>query len=130
MNTELPKLRERKEFDFEFTIQAKYLHFIIGGIKTSEGRINSGQFSQIQVGNKVRFYNQKSRSYAICEILSKNEYSSFKEMIIGEGLENMLPDCKSVDVGVGVYNSIPTYADRCIKNGCLGLGIRVLSYKQ
>ena len=85
----------------EFTLQKKYLEQIQSGLKTTEGRINSGGFANLKIGSKVKFFeNNNARNYVICEILAINSYENFTQMLESEGLENMLPGTTNLQKGV------------------------------
>ena len=69
------------------------------GRKTIEGRLNKGKFNKIRVGDIL----QIDPEGAQFKIISKNIYSSFKEIIEKEGIENVIPDKKEIDDAVDVY---------------------------
>jgi ASC-1-like (ASCH) protein len=119
---------ETQEIIKEFTLQRQYLKLIETGLKTAEGRINSGGFAKLEVGSKVKFFEKNNpKNYVICEVLEIKSYLTFREMLESEGVENMLPGITSLEEGVQIYEKISGYRERCQKSGCLGLKIRVLS---
>jgi len=125
-NKPILRNKEREKIP-EFTLQKQYIDLIKAGQKTVEGRINSGGFTKLLVGSKVKFFEGKNpKNFVICEITELNRYNTFREMLESEGVENMLPNIRSLEQGVRVYEEIPSYKERCQKNGCLGLKIRVL----
>lgn len=83
---------------YETNIQEPYFTFIKNGIKTVEGRLNKGKFLEIQIGDEL-LVNKTFR----LEIISKNIYKKFREMIIAEGVENTVPDAKSIEEAERVY---------------------------
>jgi len=128
--TEKSIFRDKKEKGEEIkecNLQKQYFDLIKTGKKTVEGRINSGSFQNLRVGSKIKFFEQNDpRNFLICEVIEINSYSSFREMLESEGVENMLPSTKSLEQGVKVYEQIPGFKKRCEKYGCLGLKIKVL----
>ena len=82
---------------FQANKQEPYLSLILNGIKTVEGRLNKGKFKEMQVGDLVETAGE------IFEILEKNIYRTFKEMILSEGIENVIPDKTTIDDAVNVY---------------------------
>lgn len=48
-------------------------------------------------------------------------------MLESEGLENMLPGTTNLQKGVEIYEKIPSYKERCQRNGCLGIRPKVLN---
>ncbi len=56
-----------------------------------------------------------------------NSYENFAQMLESEGLENMLPGTTNLQKGVEIYEKIPSYKERCQRNGCLGIRPKVLN---
>jgi ASC-1-like (ASCH) protein len=111
----------------EVTLKNKYLEYIKSGKKTVEVRINSGQFRNIKVGDKIKFFSRSNE--VVCEVTSIDKFSDFKTLLEDKGVENVIPDCFSVDEGVRLINSIPTFTERCRKNGCIAFGLKVINQK-
>lgn len=80
-------------------VQEPYHSLIMNGKKTIEGRLNKGKFSSIQIGDVLEMEPEKVQ----LEVIGKNIYSSFKEMIEKEGVENVIPDKSNIDEAVDVY---------------------------
>lgn len=82
----------------EINVQEPYYSFILNGQKIVEGRLNKGKFKDIEVGDEI-VINQESRF----KVLAKNIYLSFREMIEKEGVENVVPDAKSIEDAINAY---------------------------
>lgn len=82
----------------EINVQEPYYSFILNGQKTVEGRLNKGKFKDVEVGDEI-VINQESRF----KVLAKNIYPSFREMIEKEGVENVVPDAKSIKDAINAY---------------------------
>lgn len=67
--------------------------------KIVEGRLNKGKFSDIEIGDVLELEPEKNKF----EIIEKNIYKSFREMIEKEGVENVIPDKSDIDDAVNVY---------------------------
>lgn len=80
-------------------VQDPYLSFILNGQKTIEGRLNKGKFASVQVGD-VLIIAPENQEF---EVVTKNIYPSFYEMIKSEGIENVIPDKDNIDEAVQVY---------------------------
>ena len=80
-------------------VQEPYHSFIMNGKKTVEGRLNKGKFASIQIGDVLEMEPEKIQF----DVTGKNIYSSFREMIEKEGVENVIPDKSSIDEAVNVY---------------------------
>lgn len=64
------------------------------------------------------------------QISFKHEYKNFREMLLSEGVKNMLPflDAEDLEQGIKVYESFPG-AERVKKFGCVAIGINVIKAK-
>jgi len=80
-------------------VQEPYDAFILNGKKIVEGRLNKGRFSDIEIGDVLELEPEKIKF----EVIEKNIYKSFKEMIEKEGIENVIPDKNNINDAVDVY---------------------------
>lgn len=80
-------------------IQEPYLTYVLKGQKTVEGRLNKGKFASINAGDFIEIEPNKE----IFEVIYKNKYGSFKEMIEKEGLKKVIPDMDDINKAVDVY---------------------------
>ncbi len=78
---------------------------IYNGSKTVEGRLNKGDFGNMQIGDQIEFHNENNK-YTV-DITNIKYYKTFKEMITKERLKHVLPtpDIKRIKDGVKVYHS-------------------------
>ena len=106
-----------------------YLRWLANGKKVAEGRVNTPKYRSMRIGDTVSFLDKKTSSYIHGKIKFKHEYNSFEEMLLAEGVNNMLPFLKNHELaeGVAVYNSFPG-ALRVNKFGCVAIGITVLKF--
>lgn len=112
----------------EFTLRRKYIELIKSGEKTTEGRINSGGLKRLNEGDLVKFFDGKEPEFnVLCEITGIGRYKGFREMLEKEGFTTMIPDAKSINEAVNIYNRIPSYPERANRNGVLALRIKVVS---
>jgi len=79
-------------------LQEEYLKAIAAGKKRIEGRLYDEKRQAIKPGDEIIFENK-----LMCVVKDVRIYSSFKEMLEKEGLENVLPGVKSIEEGVKVY---------------------------
>lgn len=127
MTREFGRKQENKSEIRQFTLQRKYIEFIKSRRKTAEGRINSGGFSRLNEGDKIRFFDGRDPDYGIvCEINGIARYKGFREMLEAEGFSTMIPDVESLEEAVNIYNKIPSYTERAKRNGVLALRISVI----
>ena len=74
------------------------------GLKTVEGRKNKGKFKKIKIGDVIEWINNDFMPRSVMtRVVDKNVYSTFKEYLETEGLENCLPGMPSLEHGLSVY---------------------------
>ncbi|ASJ02073.1 isomerase [Thermococcus profundus] len=79
-------------------LQEEYLKAIAEGEKKIEGRLYDEKRQKIRPGDTIIFENK-----LMCVVKDLRVYSSFREMLESEGIENVLPGIESIDDGVAVY---------------------------
>lgn len=100
------------------------------GKKTVEGRLKKPELKVLKVGDKIRFQdNSHSKSFVDVKIISLNAYPTFREMLQKEGLHRCLPDLNSLEEGVDIYHSFPSYREKEKLLGVLAIGIQKLGDK-
>lgn len=107
------------------TLQRKYLEMIKGGSKTVEGRINSGPFRGVAQGKGFLFFCQNQKVY--CRVEEVKTFTNFREMLRHFGYKSCVPDARSEDAAVSIYESIPGYSERARQHGVVGMRLRVVS---
>lgn len=104
---------------FLINIQEPYLSYVLRGQKTVEGRLNKGKFAAINVGDIIEIEPNKERF----EVVYKNKYGSFKEMIEKEGVKKVIPDADNIDKAVDVYYKFYT-KEQEKEFGVIAIGIK------
>ena len=94
------------------------------GLKTYEGRINQTSWKDIKEGDQINFFNTDMTLYREVSVVvvSRKEYSSFKEMLIGK-INNFLPGIESLENAVKVYRQYFNEAES--EHGVVGFEIKV-----
>jgi ASC-1-like (ASCH) protein len=105
-------------------LQDQYFHAIVSGIKTVEGRLNSPKFKDVQVGMSICFSSQSTEQTIVCLIEAIHRYQSFKDMLLVEGISNMLPGVTSLEQAIDIYESFPGYKDKVILLGAIAIKIQ------
>lgn len=82
----------------ELNVQEPYFSLIKNGLKIVEGRLGKNKYFDLKMGDKVLFNNDLER-----KVEKIVKYSSFREMLIFEGLKNVLPNVKSLEEGEKIY---------------------------
>jgi ASC-1-like (ASCH) protein len=85
-------------FTIEINIQEPYYGYSLSGEKSVEGRLNKGKFKEIQAGDFLLMNNEHK-----FKVIKKNIYKSFKEMIVAEGMDNVVPDKDNIYEASNVY---------------------------
>ena len=83
---------------YDINVQEPYFTYIKNGIKKVEGRLNKSKFLEMKVGDEI-LLNEEVK----LRIVNKTIYKSFREMIIFEGIKNVIPIAKSIDEAEAVY---------------------------
>ncbi len=114
----------------QITLPRQYIHQIRSGAKTIEGRLNSGQFKRLQIGEQIRFfYTQNPTDDVTCEITALKTYQSFPKMLSEEGYKKCLPEINSFDQACREYDKIPGYTIRSVTEGVLAIHLKVIKSK-
>jgi len=82
----------------EINIQEPYYSYIINGQKIVEGRLNKGKFTEAEIGDILRINNSVD-----FKLIGKNIYKNFKDMILKEGIKNVIPDKEVIEEAVNIY---------------------------
>lgn len=82
------------------------------GLKTIEGRRNKGKYKDMKVGDIIEWVNEDfAKRSVMTRVTEKNNYSTFKEYLETEGLENCLPGISNITDGLSVYFKYYTAKD-------------------
>nr|WP_206205824.1 ASCH domain-containing protein [Thermococcus sp. Bubb.Bath] len=79
-------------------LQEEYLKAITEGRKRIEGRLYDEKRQKIKPGDTIIFENR-----LMCVVKDIRVYSSFREMLESEGIENVLPGVGDIEEGIRVY---------------------------
>ena len=94
------------------TVQEPWFTLIKLGLKTVEGRLNKGSFSNMKKGDTIIFVNNdfgiRKIKIRIKEIIY---YNTFKEYLLMEKLISCLPGIDTINDGINVYYKYFTKED-------------------
>ena len=90
----------------ELNVQEPYFSLIKNGQKTVEGRLAKDKYFVFNSGDKVVFNDSLE-----VEIQALVKYKSFREMLIFEGLKNVLPGVQTLEEGENIYYQFYTKED-------------------
>lgn len=109
-----------------------YLDAIQSGRKKFEGRINGPACQRMRVDDRIEFLDRREGCGIVCRITSLEVFNTFKDMLLGKGILNLLPQLASekdettlLNRGIKIYQSFPG-ADRIQKYGCVAIGVEFI----
>ena len=105
-------------------IVSKYWRHIQQGSKTVEGRIYDGVCAKIQSNDFIQFcMNEQPTRSLTCKVLKVHKFKSFESMLKTMGTKNCLPDIESIEEGIKIYRSFPSYATKEKTHGVVAFSI-------
>ena len=124
--------------DFTFTIQSRpdapYIDYLRRGEKTAECRVNGHMYQRLKEGQILLFHNRNEGIF--CQVTFLHRYASFKEMVENEGVTNLLPQLKKLNLSaedlvgraVRIYEGFPG-SDNVRRFGSIAIGVKYLCDK-
>ena len=98
--------------------------YIKQGVKTVEGRLNSGLMRQIGQHDTIDFYGGRgAREEVRVQVMKVVPYSSFHDMLTAVGVEAVLPEYRDVGSAVKLFQSFPGYYHKEQMHGVLAIHI-------
>lgn len=97
----------------EINVQEPYFSFIKNGQKTVEGRLAKEKFTSLKIGDFL-LVNEELKK----EIVEVSVYKTFRDMIIMEGVKNVIPDAQNLDEAVSAYYKFYTPEDEKAMGVC------------
>lgn len=85
----------------EITVDKCWFGGIVIGDKKVEGRSLKDKFKNLNVGDKITFTDGDNKYHAVVNKLTN--YNSFREMLISEKIENVLPEVLTIEEGCEIY---------------------------
>ena len=91
---------------YEKNVYEPWFSLIYVKIKTVEGRLNKGDFANMNIGDCIVFTNNEFGYERICKIVIKNicYYDNFQKYLENETLEKCLPTIDTIENGLNVYH--------------------------
>jgi ASC-1-like (ASCH) protein len=102
-----------------------YFSFVRDGVKTVEGRLNKGKYSQIKPGDQIIVQSlDESESFAVV-VVDARKYPTIKDMLESEDLSKLLPDKKTLQEALEVYREFYT-EDQEKEFGAVAIQVRLV----
>ncbi|MGI5826089.1 MAG: ASCH domain-containing protein [Patescibacteria group bacterium] len=112
-------MQSNNKYKLILDVQEPYLGYIKSGKKVVEGRLGKQKYLDLQKGDIIKINNLE------IEVLGVTKYSGFKEMLIMEGVKNVVPDAKDLEEAVNVYYKFYTKQDES-QYGVAAISIKVM----
>lgn len=116
---------------FKKHVSEPWFTLIKKGEKSIEGRLNKGEFSQMNKGDIIEWFNNelnkngtKKRPFKT-EIIDIKKYKTFEEYLKKEKLKNTLPGVNRINNGLEIYYKYFTKEDEK-KYGILSIKMKVI----
>ncbi len=84
-------------------VEENWLKKILSGNKVVEGRLYDEKRRRISIGDCIILRSDSTNKEIYVYVKYLRVYSSFKNMLLAEGLNRVLPGIRSIDEGVKVY---------------------------
>lgn len=105
-------------------LQPEYFLMVQAGKKKVEGRLKKPKLETLRVGSIIIFKDRGEPNKQVhVQVVSLNNYPTFRKMLENEGVENCLPGLDDMDQAVSLYHSLPGYLEGESLFGVLGIGI-------
>lgn len=76
------------------------------GTKKIEGRLEKGIFHEMDVADIIKFVNSKTKESVTKKVGHLKRYFNFERMLTDENMNDILPWCNDIEVGVKHYTSL------------------------
>lgn len=112
-----------KHITYKKSLQPRWLNEIQQNRKVVEGRINSGDWKNMKVGDYIEFYDNLNNK-CLVQITYKTNYKNFNDLISSEQLIRVLP---GTNINEKIYDIIYEKRKNDIENdGVIAIGIKLI----
>ncbi|NGX49024.1 MAG: hypothetical protein K940chlam5_00620 [Candidatus Anoxychlamydiales bacterium] len=112
-----------------------YFEYIMSGVKKFEGRVSGPACNSMRVGDRLKLFDRREGWGIICEIVSKDNYRGFQDMLEAKGVLPLLPQLEDkskwmsneqlLQEGLRVYQSFPG-SFRVNQFGAAAIGVKFI----
>lgn len=106
--------------------QEPYFTYVKNGVKTIEGRLQKGLYSELKPGDHILVYKQDESEYVEVVVLDVRRYRSFAEMLDNENIQKILPDVQTNEAGVMAYRKFYS-VEKEVEFGVLAIEVELIS---
>jgi ASC-1-like (ASCH) protein len=108
-----------------------YFDSIKNGIKIYETRVYDKKRREMKLLDEIRFIDRENRKRTFTgKVVELSYFNDFRSAIEEVGIKKVLPNARSLDEGVKIYNSFPsgeggTFKDAAKKYGVLRFKVEI-----
>ncbi len=106
-------------------VKENWLKKILSGSKVIEGRLYDEKRRRISIGDCIILRSESTNREIYVYVKYLRVYPSFKNMILAEGLNRVLPGIRSIDEGIKVYYKYYSRSDE-ERYGVVAIGLGLL----
>lgn len=107
-------------------LQQPYFDEVCSGLKTIEGRTNSGSLQSIQAGHILVFQESAGPKEVAVRVKQVEQFPSFQAMLLHCGVQPCLPSFTGTfNEAVELYHAFPGFQERARQDGVLALYIEL-----
>lgn len=108
--------------DWVFPLTDEMYKLLVAGKKTIEGRVPDPakpdkDYSRMDIGDKIIFSNLETKETTKVTVKYVKHYQTIENYLTMEGLRRTLPNVKTLEEGVKLFESFPGYKERAEKFG-------------
>lgn len=117
----------------EMKLDTIYFDYILHGRKLYETRIYDKKRKGIKLLDKVKFVDKSNKKRTFNALITELSYfDNFKNALTDVGIKKVLPNAKSLENGIKIYNSFPhgeggTFKDAAKKYGVLRMKFKLIN---
>lgn len=100
---------------------------IRNGTKKAEGRVETlptDKYKNLKKGDIIHILNEDNGEKMDVLVTYLHHYSDPREMLLAEGVENMLSSGSTLEQGIKIYNSFTDYAVNIPEKGIYAIGVK------
>ena len=112
----------------EMNLDTIYFNYIKNKTKLYETRVYDEKRQQIKLLNKVKFKERGSKRSFNAIIIELAYFKNFKDAIKPVGIKKVLPNARSLEDGVKIYEQFP-HKEGSYKKGAKKFGVLRMKFK-
>ena len=112
--------------NLEMKLDTIYFDYIKGGKKVYETRVYDEKRQKIKLKDIVLFKDRGSKKTFKAQIVELSWFKTFKDAIEDSGVKKVLPNARSLEDAIKIYEGFPNYKSGAKKYGVLRLKFNLI----